>query len=268
MIGRIFVALLFASLASGAGIAILLRLRPALALLWAFGLGAGFLWWHLRPGRPRRRARVRVRPPRGSPHHIMVAGVSTLMIALGVAGLIAVFVSPLHDLDRAPWEGLLAYQRTVGGWIALTAFVALVVPIIEEFCFRGHIQHTLERRYPPWVAILVTTALFTVVHISPAHSSLLLIPLVLGLCMGAVTVLFQSIWVAVAIHGVWNAALSIQSVIAVEEPHATEHAGLLPISLVPLAAGLAGWFLVLRHGRYRALMSHYDTPRPGPTTTP
>jgi uncharacterized protein len=268
VIWRILLALLFASLASGAGVAVLLRLRPALALLWALSLGAGFLWWHLRPARPRRRARVRMRLPRGSPRHIIVASASTLLIALGVAGLLAILVSPLQDLDMAPWEGLLAYQRRPGGWIALTAFVALVVPIIEEFCFRGHIQHTLERRYPPWVAILVTTALFTVVHISPAHSSLLLIPMVLGLGMGVVTVLFQSVWVAVAIHAVWNAAMSIQSVIAVEETHPAEHAGLLPISLVPLAAGLAGWFLVLRHGRYRALCCDQEAPPPVPTIMP
>jgi membrane protease YdiL (CAAX protease family) len=256
MIWRIVIALLFAALFSGGGVVILLGLRPAFGLVWALGLGAAFLWWHARRDRPRRRALIRMRRPRGSPRLMVMAGAATMLVAFGVAGLIEAMVSSLHDMDMAPWQRLIEYADTLGGWIALTAFVALAVPLVEEFCFRGHIQHTLERRYPPWVAVLVTTALFTVVHISPAHSSLLLIPLVLGLGMGIVTVLFQSIWVAVLIHAVWNLTMSFQGALyddAPTDPVAQDW--LLWLALIPLALGLAGWLMVLREGRYRALMA-------------
>lgn len=256
MIWRVLGALIFASLFGGLGITVLVRLPPPLALAWALGLGAIFVWWHARRGRPRRRARVRLRRPTGSPTLMVLAGAATLLVAFGVAGLIQRLAPPLHDLDLGPWEWMMDYMRTPGGWIALTTFAALVVPVVEEFCFRGHIQHTIERRLAPWVAILITTALFTVVHISPAPAALLLLPAVLGLGMSMATILFRSIWVAVAVHGVWNAAMSVSSAVSGElSPEATGEAWLVPLSVLLLATGLAGWAVVLRDGRYRPLLT-------------
>jgi membrane protease YdiL (CAAX protease family) len=256
VIWRIFLALVFASLFGGVGLIVLVRLPPVVGLLWALGLGAAFLWWHVRRGGPRRRALVRLRRPRGSQREIAVAAASTLLIALGVSGLIGLLLPPLQDLDLGPWERILAYQRTVGGWLALTSFVALVVPIVEEFCFRGHIQHTLERRYAPWVAILVTTVLFTLAHLGGAHWSVLLLPMALGLGMGVATVLFQSIWVAVGVHGAWNAAMSMAGGLSSDAPAVgVEQQPLILLSLVVLALGLGGWFSVLRDGRYRVLLA-------------
>jgi membrane protease YdiL (CAAX protease family) len=186
---------------------------------------------------------------------------ATLLVAFGVIGFIELIFSPLDDMDVAYLERMARYQQLPGGWIALTVFVALVVPVIEEFCFRGHIQHALERRFAPWLAILVTGTLFTLVHISPAHSSLLLVPLVLGLGMGLVTVLFQSIWVAVIIHAIWNGIMSAQGVMGGDADAAMEQAGLLPMSLTLLVMGGVGWAMVLRNGRFRVLL---DRPRAHP----
>lgn len=256
MVLRIIGVLLFVLFFMGVGLQVLVQLPPLYGLLWSLGLGGAFLWWHARRDRPRRRARVRLRRPRGSPRLMVLAGAATLLVVVGISGLVELFISPMEDLDLAPWERIIRYMETPAGWLAMTAFVALVAPVVEEFCFRGHIQHSLERRYAPWVAILITAALFTAGHISPAHSSLLLIPLILGIGMGMATVLFQSIWVGVVMHGVWNGALTFQSAFLGDDPGvAVERGWLLPLWLILLALGLTGWFLVLRDGRYRMLLA-------------
>jgi membrane protease YdiL (CAAX protease family) len=252
MVWRVFLTLIFVLAFVGLSVTILISLPPLYGLLWSLSLGAAFLWWHRHPDR---RARVRMGRPHGPPRRMVLAGAATVLIVIGVTGLVELLISPLDDVELGPWEHILAYMDTLWGWIAMTTFVALVVPIVEEFCFRGHIQHTLESRYAPWVAILITTALFTAGHVSPAHSSLLLVPLILSLGMGVATVLFRSIWVAVAIHAFWNGVLSFQSVVLADSP--PELPGqdpLLPLSLLLLALGLAGWARVLGDGRYRALL--------------
>lgn len=253
VIGRIVGAILFVMAFNAVAVGVLLQLGPALGAAWSLTLGAAFLGWYLRDhdGAAARRALVRIRAPAGSARWIAAAVASTLALAFGVGELLALFAPPIDLADRALLERIIAYQRTPGGWIALTLLIALVVPMVEEFAFRGHIQHTLERRWGPAPAIGVAALLFTACHLSPSHPSLLLIPLTLGLAMGAAVYLFQSIWIGVAIHGLWNGAMAVlesagTSSLASGPTGGEAH---LALAVVLTGAGLTGWAMVLRAGR-------------------
>jgi hypothetical protein len=50
-------------------------------------------------------------------------------------------------------------------WVVLTAG-SIIAGICEETGFRGYMQAPLEKKYGPFTAILITSVMFTLVHIS------------------------------------------------------------------------------------------------------
>jgi len=53
-------------------------------------------------------------------------------------------------------------------WVAWAILVAgsIVAGICEETGFRGYMQSPLEKRYNPFIAILITSVVFTIIHLS------------------------------------------------------------------------------------------------------
>ena len=64
-------------------------------------------------------------------------------------------------------------------WIAwmFVVMASLAAGICEEIGFRGYMQVPLEKRYGPWVAIAITSLVFTVLHLNQAWAPPLLIHL-------------------------------------------------------------------------------------------
>ena len=62
---------------------------------------------------------------------------------------------------------MFAHIQETGSALGMTGFLvlALVVgPVMEEAIFRGYLQSALMRRMPDWVAISITSLLFTIGH--------------------------------------------------------------------------------------------------------
>lgn len=76
--------------------------------------------------------------------------------------------------------------------------LGLLVPIFEEFLYRGLVLGYLMRRLPAWLALAVTTALF-----AAGHSSWLLSGLI-GLALGLLYLRYRSVWLCVLVHGAHN----------------------------------------------------------------
>lgn len=259
-------ALLFVVVFNGVAISLFFVLTPPLALLWVAALATVFLAWHMGTDwrRRTRRWRVRMRPPQGDPQWVGLAIVASLLLAFGVNALIQ-YAAPVDAEEASPLvEFLMEYQRTPLGWVALVALVAGLVPIVEEFCFRGYIQHSLERQLGPPGAIAIAALLFTAAHIGGPHWSLLLIPLTLGLVTGLATYRFESIWVAVPIHSAWNFAMAVASRLYDDEGSAAATAAeanpatpaappdtLLIGGLSLIAVALWGWATILRRHQPR-----------------
>ncbi len=80
--------------------------------------------------------------------------------------------------------------------------IGLTPAICEETLFRGIFLRTLSRKYPAWIAILVSSVLFTLFH-----SSILSLPSILlaGLSLGVAYWFYDSIYVSMAVHFFYNA---------------------------------------------------------------
>lgn len=254
LLGRVVAAAVFVVAFNIAAFNLLLASTPALGAAIGIVMGGLFLLWHLGGRhRGRRQVQVRFRPPKATGGWLAAAIGASLVTLWGVTGLIG-FADPPMDPDAMRgWEPLVEYVHGPGGWIAAGILMVLVVPMVEEFCFRGWIQRSLERRWGPAPAILMATLLFTLGHADRPHWSILLVPMTLGLLNGTTAWLARSIWPAVATHSLWNLAMLSTELAPGEDvlPVSDQVAPLaiLAVSLAFLALGLAGWAWLLRGGR-------------------
>ncbi len=233
---------------------------PGAALAWVAAVGAFFLWWHARrspsgaPGRVA--AHIRLRPPEAEAGSLAGLVLSTVLLMLGVATLIERLTGPLDVTDSPFHEQILTYIETPAGWIVFAFAAAGVVPMIEEFAFRGRLQRSLERRFGPAAAVVAAAAVFAAVHFGGPHPLLLAVPFLMGLLCGAAVILTRSIWTAVVLHGVWNLLMTTLAVAPEGASPMGEDAGwavALPLALALMAAGGWGWsrFALSQRGRRR-----------------
>lgn len=84
-----------------------------------------------------------------------------LLIVVGLRGIFQLF--PWFDANETQELGYSFYML---GWERAIAFIELVIiaPIMEELIFRGWLYGNLRVRIPKWLAILIVSVLFGVVH--------------------------------------------------------------------------------------------------------
>lgn len=85
----------------------------------------------------------------------------------------------------------------------ILAFITLVIiaPVAEEILFRGYLLGKLRKFAPTWIAIVVSSLLFGLVHFNPSVS---VDTFVLGLVLAWMTVKTKSLWPAILIHMIKN----------------------------------------------------------------
>lgn len=110
-------------------------------------------------------------------------------------------------------------QMSLRVLVVITAVI--VAPVLEEMLFRGLIQtmirslieirsSKLEFRYRPWLAILISSGLFTMVHMNMGHWPALFI---LAMCLGYSYEKSGSLLRPIFIHSIFN-SVAIISVLA------------------------------------------------------
>ena len=106
-----------------------------------------------------------------------------------------------------PDESVAAlYESMTLGWaIPFLLFISLAPGFSEEILFRGYAQRRLIERWGPFVAILLTSAIFAVFHIMP-HAVTFAFPV--GIWLGIMAWRTNSVWPGIichaAINGLWN----------------------------------------------------------------
>jgi uncharacterized protein len=94
-----------------------------------------------------------------------------------------------------------SFTTTQGGWLAFGVAV-LVTPIIEELYFRGFLFRGLMLHHRPWMAFIISAALFAALH----PPVLVMVEVfVVGLLLAYVMRETRSIWPGVVIHALNNA---------------------------------------------------------------
>ena len=88
--------------------------------------------------------------------------------------------------------------------IALTIFfttAAIAAPLFEEFLFRGFLLPSLTRYFPAWGAIILSSFLFAIAHLSLSE----VLPLMtLGIILGVVYTRSRNLLSSMLLHSLWN----------------------------------------------------------------
>jgi len=117
-----------------------------------------------------------------------------VMIAAGFLLLLL-----LHEIS---WEG--TNPDVVKLVLSLVLFIA--VGFTEELIFRGYILNNLMRSMNRYVALLVSSILFSLVHIGNANFDVISFVSILfaGLLLGLPYIFTKSLWLPVTLHFSWN----------------------------------------------------------------
>lgn len=225
-----------------------LQLAPAAAAALMLATVGAFVAINVvRPlrSRPRLAARFRLRP--------FARYVPLLTLAVA-AKLVLVFSSfLLHEemaarrvlprLPDAPEIVSPAFMAHPLGSAALVVAIVVLAPLIEEFAFRGRMQHELEHSVGIRAAIIVPAVLFSALHglVDAIHH------LPYGLFAGWVVWRTGSIWGAVYMHALNNSVAAAALLLSDDPPGRPDMpAGLWPYAIVAAVVALGALLAIGR----------------------
>jgi membrane protease YdiL (CAAX protease family) len=85
---------------------------------------------------------------------------------------------------------------------SILAFGAVFIgPLVEELIFRGIILNVLKVKYGNKLALIVSSVLFSVVHVNPSQMA---VALVIGLILGYIFILTNSLAFVILLHSMSN----------------------------------------------------------------
>jgi uncharacterized protein len=113
-------------------------------------------------------------------------------------------------VNQQIWQGqggsnpLLSLALESQDGVALLVFfstAAIAAPLFEEFLFRGFLLPSLTRYLPVWGAIVASSLLFAVAHLSLSE----VLPLTtLGMVLGIVYTRSRNLLAPMFLHSLWN----------------------------------------------------------------
>ena len=141
---------------------------------------------------------------RGASYGYLVVGGVLGLICMPALGTLAAKIRQLYQgTDHNPQlDHLLLVDASTTQWVVMAILVTVVVPFAEELLYRGVFFGCVERATNAWVAILMSAALFRLVHYDLANS---IGTGLLGLVCGLLRARTGSIMPAVAVHMSFNA---------------------------------------------------------------
>lgn len=94
---------------------------------------------------------------------------------LGWTALLAVALNILTGwllslMDFLPDWNKDTFAQLMGNWAGIVD-ICLLAPVMEELVFRGAIMRELLKRQQPWMAMVVSSFFFGLVHFNPAQSA-------------------------------------------------------------------------------------------------
>ena len=188
---------------AGMGLVLLFVLTAPLLVL----LTLPFLRWLDR----RDLASLGARWPDGGPPRALRQAVTVPLSTLALLGIwtLLVEILPASDVEIA---GRSPAAAGAGGAVQLLLFLLgfLCQGGVEEWIFRGYMYSALKERWHWWVAALVTSAGFALMHaLNPNVSAAALLNVFLaGLLLALLVERSGSLWSATLAHGVWNFAVA------------------------------------------------------------
>ena len=142
-------------------------------------------------------------------------GAKTSTVLLGI--LIAAALWGIFWVGDKLSQLLFSFSRAqvnliynIKGNVSPTLLALLLLFIIgpaEEIFWRGYIQRTLSKRLKPFIAFLLTTVCYTLVHLPSGNFMLIMAALVCGIVWGGLYWLMpQNLRAIIISHALWDAA--------------------------------------------------------------
>lgn len=114
----------------------------------------------------------------------------------------AAFFRTLEDNYAAQVEAITS-MKSFGDYIIALVMIAILPAVFEETFFRGGMQNLLTRSTKNyWVAIIITSVIFSLIHISYYG---FLARICLGVVLGLIYYYSRSLWLSIAAHCFNNA---------------------------------------------------------------
>jgi membrane protease YdiL (CAAX protease family) len=144
----------------------------------------------------------------------LAVGVVTAIVAYTLNGIAAFLVGAEDPVEQQ----LLQDALTGGATLAIVALLAVVVaPLVEEVLFRGVLFRSLMDRTGVWVAAVLSSALFAIVHVEVVVSQpVALVGLfTVGLVLAIAYRIVGNLWIPIIGHAVFN-GISLSLAIVVD----------------------------------------------------
>ena len=154
---------------------------------------------------PDRKALVKVENPRFQ----IVAGVVIAFALWGIFWFGDKASAWLFDFARPQVDNVYAMKTGLPSWLIALLLLFVIGPA-EELFWRGYVQRTLARLWTPNLALVVTVAIYTLVHIWSFNFMLIMAALVAGLVWGLLYRLKPTLLPALVVsHALWDALVFV-----------------------------------------------------------
>ena len=155
-----------------------------------------FAWLYLRVRKLPQLELMRWRPvPRRIAGYLLLMAASGAVLLDELDRLVGLII-PTPEIQLEALQEAFVSSSPVEN-ILIVLGVVVVAPLVEESLFRGIIQQTLERRWETTKAVLVTSLLFSLIHLQPWW---MIQQLILAVLLGYLAWRWNSILPAVIIH--------------------------------------------------------------------
>jgi membrane protease YdiL (CAAX protease family) len=129
----------------------------------------------------------------------VIVGIIAIPLSSLIANLLQNTLNLSTENPQLPF--LVPDNLSVMGMIIMAILVGLIIPFVEELFFRGIIYSWLRNRFNIGVGILISSAIFGLVHVDLAVAGT---AFVLGIILGLVFEYSKSLWASVIIHSINN----------------------------------------------------------------
>jgi membrane protease YdiL (CAAX protease family) len=162
-----------------------------------------FFWRYVQPGppNPQSAALQFVRSRR----IVVTIALLTLTVFLSIPWWVSffTFACARQNSFDAVWASRITADA--GAPLALSAFLSFLrvatYPLVEEFTFRGWLLAPLRKKWGTHIAVIATSLVFALIHVSPLF---LVRNFIFGILYGYAVVMTGSLWSSVAMHFTFN----------------------------------------------------------------
>lgn len=131
--------------------------------------------------------------------------------------------------------------NAMSGGIPSILTLCVLAPIVEEMMFRGVFLRGFLYRYPPWIAIGLSSLIFGLAHIDPGHA---IDAGAMGVALGWLYYTTRSLWPSILAHAAMNTGATVYTRLDPDSWYVADDGAIL---MLPTAVLLIA-FLALYHG--------------------